>query len=198
MTPEQREHARLWKKFGAQSRLLDTKRSVFISGDLMAVPPTKNLADVAYELTCTSDVVALGDVTALKANPTEDGRFIFTDYNVRLVRIFKAPPSLRLQPEHNVTVTRPGGELRVDGAPVVARINLYPFLTIGQRYLLVLKYLSASGALQSDTHTGTFRVTGTRAKNLSSLHATDADLSGAGIATDRLFPAVAAAAARCK
>ena len=88
------------------------------------------------ELGCDVDDVFVGAVESVEAFPTEDGGFLFSEYQVSLGERFGGRRTARPGPFPSlVTIVRPGGTVNVDGVEIRADINTFPRLNAGSTYL---------------------------------------------------------------
>ena len=80
---------------------------------------------------------------------TEDGDFVFTDYEVNIEDVLKDNEFAHLIPNINLTLTQPGGKVRLGGYIIEAEDASFRPLVIGGRYTLFLKFIPATGAYAS-------------------------------------------------
>jgi len=88
--------------------------------------------------------VFLGEVLSVEVFPTENGAFLFSDYQVRPTQVIRATKGSKFVKGANVSVSRPGGQITVDGRQFSATHNVYPPLRIGATYLFFTEYLPKS------------------------------------------------------
>jgi hypothetical protein len=158
MTPKQREHSRLYKRYDTGrkiTKLLQTEKGdVWLSrlsplgADLLnGVLPT--VADEVKRITCSADVVVLGIVKSKLSQITEDDSFVFTDYEILVQETLKDSNPSPIQPNQEITVTRPGGTVSVKGRIVTALDESFQPLKIENQYVLFLRSVSGSDAYSS-------------------------------------------------
>lgn len=174
MTPEQIEHSKLFSNFSQDAQVLEDSEVGIVhtrSSDSPnhgfgfpipddAVPEAKpSMQTVVDELACGSDAVFVAAAIDSVSNPTADGTFLFTDSRVRVSEVLLSKVGT-LPSGAIVTVTRPGGEVRVPPTGRVVRHvpPAFPLLDQGQRYVFFTKYVQATRAYRSHELTGTFRL----------------------------------------
>jgi hypothetical protein len=159
MTARQRAHARHFTKSQlGSSRMLDELQSVDVHEDGW-VAPTQPTLDVLADLACASDAVLSGHVRSVQSFPTEDGRFLFSEYAVEALRVFRSMSRAGTRGTV-LTVIRLGGEMTIDGRPVTATISSFPALSTNRRYLLFLKYHSDTDTFETASPAGTLEIRG--------------------------------------
>ena len=153
VTPQQKEHSKLYKNFGSNRKLSDPNFGRTHIYDLVVpsswnrrhIHPTEFLGRIA----CEADAVIIGTLTDEAAMLTENDSFVFTDYTVQIDEILKDNPSARLITGDSVTVTRPGGTLEIEGRKVQATLDGFNPFNAGRRYLLYLRFMPLTGAYQA-------------------------------------------------
>lgn len=90
------------------------------------------------ELINGADLIVVGEVLDDRARLTEDGAGVFTDYTVELQRVI-ADASGRVAPGQRLTLTRPGGQLHVEGVAVNFETLDFPPLPWLVAHLLFLR-----------------------------------------------------------
>jgi hypothetical protein len=180
MTARQRAHARHFTKSQlGSSRMLDELQSVDVHEDGW-VAPTQPTLDVLADLACASDAVLSGHVRSVQSFPTEDGRFLFSEYAVEALRVFRSM-SRAGTPGTVLTVIRLGGEMTIDGRPVTATISSFPALSTNRRYLLFLKYHSDTDTFETASPAGTLEIRGQQLIPTDRVAATDEAAMADGI-----------------
>lgn len=120
------------------------------------------------ELVRASDVVIRGKVTKKASQITEDGAFIFTDYDVSVMEILKDNSASPLAPGSTITVTRPGGKVVVEGIIVKARDRYFGPLPLSDHpVLLFLRYIPETAAYKAINSFGAFEVDGSSIRPLT-------------------------------
>jgi hypothetical protein len=170
------EHSKLYKQYPGRGDLLRLAEKT--SGDvevLTEIPqkmfqsdaPPVQLGDVLRELTNKSDAVMIGVVKDRASFFTAEGTFIFTDYGLVVEQILKNNPASPLHSFDEVNVTRPGGEIQLNGHSVRAFDQSLAPLAVGSRYLLFLDYVPSTGAYKAFNSQGSFRVQGSKTAKLT-------------------------------
>jgi hypothetical protein len=166
MSDREREHARMFAQYKTSVRIIDAGTSVHRNstpyrGFGSRVP--KQPFEALQALKCRSEAVFEGQVIGAKSLPIEDGTFLFTDYQVQVLRVFRALDAGGAEFPRNgqvITLTRPGGRLSIDGKEVAATHDLFPLLKRTQTYFFFAKHIKASGAFHSTDWNSTFERTG--------------------------------------
>ena len=113
------------------------------------------------ELVRASDAVIRGRVTKKLSQVTEDGAFIFTDYDMELREVLKNSSAIPLAIGATITVTRPGGKVVTDGIVVKASDQAFgPLPLDGRTVLLFLRYIPETGAYRATRDVGAFEADG--------------------------------------
>lgn len=81
-----------------------------------------------------------GTVSSSESHPIEDGSFFFTDYTIRVTKVFRKPPNRALRPGDDIVVGTPGGQMMIDGVLVSAGSNVDAVLTRDRNYLILGNY----------------------------------------------------------
>lgn len=157
MTERQREHSKLFKGYGTGKKLRELSAEIpsgvkVKKGSDLPVGeegPAQSMAGFLGELACNADAVIVGVVKDKSSQLTEDGEFVFTDYDLTVEQVIKDNKLSHLEPNVLLTVTRPGGRIQLSGHLVEAEDASFKFLTKGQRYVLFLKFVPQTGAYTS-------------------------------------------------
>jgi hypothetical protein len=183
MTATQRAHSKLNGTYKSNARLLDEVVSAVIDlAPALSENPLPQTADEALATeVCDVDAAFIGVVDGVTPNPTEDGTFLFTDYDVRVLDVLKSPAQGHMTPPHRVIVTRPGGALLVEKELVRASINTLPLLTMSQRYLFLASYLPQTQTYSAASPKAVLKLEGTKLKSLGPAYAVTRDLDSSGI-----------------
>lgn len=161
ITEKQKEHSKLYNgrgsvgsnktlrdraaKEGAEIQILGTELS---NADISSQDFLKNLA-------CKSDVIVVGKVTSKASQFSEDGGFIFTDYEIDVEKFLKNNNTQNID-KSSITITRPGGAVQVNGHISRAADTAFKPLQLGNRYLLFLHSIPNTGAYQTLGGDGSF------------------------------------------
>lgn len=109
-------------------------------------------------LASKADAVVIGTVTNKSSQLTENGAFVFTDYDLTIEEVLKENGTDSIQSHSSIVMTRPGGRILLEGRIVTARDRAFKPLAIGGRYLLFLKYLPTTGAYYAVNNKGSFEL----------------------------------------
>jgi hypothetical protein len=170
------EHSKLYKQYPGRGDLWRLAEKT--SGDVEVVTeipqkmfqsdaPPIQLGDILRELTNKSDAVLIGVVKDRASFVTAEGTFVFTDYGLAVEQILKNNPASLLHPFDKVSVTRPGGEIQLNGHSVRAVDQSLAPLAVGGRYLLFLDYVPITGSYKAFNSQGSFRVQGSKTTKLT-------------------------------
>jgi hypothetical protein len=151
MTPTQRIRSRTFAQFDSGSRLLDEGVSVAESELPYGEPDPPSELEVLARVACDSAALFAGVVRSAVTNPTENGTWLFTDYEVLVEEVLRARPSIGVREGDTVVLSRVGGVLTVDGEEISATSSGYPLLQLRHRYLFAADYLSDAGSFRTST-----------------------------------------------
>ena len=170
MTEKQKEHSKLYKK-EFESRRNQKIKDIAASGtgDVKVVIMAEGEVDSPYapafslpafleRNVCEANAIIIGTVKSKDSQLTEDGEFIFTDYEISVGRVLKNNPAASITAGGNITVTRAGGEMLLDGKKVTAVSEYLKPLEVGEQYLLFLRFIPITGAYKADNNRGSFQL----------------------------------------
>jgi hypothetical protein len=171
LTEQQRKHSKLYVAYG---RDFPKKISEFIPqgqsqvqriGIGLGAGPklTESVSPKDYfsGMVTASDAVILGRVIKKVSQITEDDTFIFTDYEVVIMEVFKNNTASLTDMGNTITVTRPGGKVLVGTAIMEATDELFlPLPESSREVILFLKYLPETGTYQTERYNGSFEFVG--------------------------------------
>lgn len=162
VTAKQKEHGKLYKGYGGGTNLreLATKRA----GDITIVetPPIQFDFDgrppFLTAITCDADAVVIGVIKdRSQSQLTEDESFIFTDYGMVIEEIIKDNSAAPLQLSSVITVSRPGGEIKLNGKSVHAIDESFKPFEVNQQYALFLRFVPSTGGYRAFSN-GSFQL----------------------------------------
>jgi len=170
MTQKQREHSKRFSQRYAYRK--DQKlRNLSGRGDIQVTigigdkprstsAPPFNLYEFLKNMTCDADAVLIGQVKDKVSQLTENGEFTFTDYEVTVEEILKNKTEAPIIPQSNITVTRQGGAIKLNGKIIRGLdLSFKPF-EIGSRVLLFLRFIPETGAYETFRSEGSFMLVG--------------------------------------
>lgn len=129
--------------------------------------PEKYFGDLAH----SSDAIIRGRVIKKTSQITEDGGFVFTDYDVSVSQVIKNNPIAPLKSGGVVTVTWPGGKVLIEGVIVKALDQNFGLPSINNRDLvLFLRFIDETGAYGPANCRGGFELEGFSIRPLTSAH----------------------------
>jgi hypothetical protein len=166
MTDKQRQHSKLFKHSGAPLREIAAKQNGDIEveeglGLITRLPTTSSQRPIFLSAICNADAVLVGTLTDKSSQLTDEGNFIFTDYQVNVSEIIKDNLTARIKVGDVITGTRDGGAIELNGRIFRAHREDFAPPSIGQRYLLFLRFIPATGAYLMYGN-GTFEMDGQR------------------------------------
>lgn len=172
-----KEHSKLYKQYNRRERKL-TELAATATSDFAVVEgvpqrafrpdsPRLDSRSLIQQLTCKADAVVSGVVKSKTSQLTEDENFIFSDYDVLVEGVLKNNPAAPIQPNTRLSVTRPGGTVRLNGLNVSARDEVYRRLDVGSRYLLFLQYVPVAGTYSASDSGGGFELKGNKISKLT-------------------------------
>lgn len=170
MSDKQKEHSKLYRKHKGIGKLTDlVKREGNNTSDgleVIQLPPLREVTPggrisvpgaFLNTLAGSADAVVIGTVTDKTSQLTENGTFVFTDYDLTVEEVLKSRDA-SIQPQGSIVVTRPGGRILLQGRVVSAVDRVFHPFSIGGRYLLFLKFLPSTGAYHAVSDQGSFRL----------------------------------------
>jgi hypothetical protein len=175
MTKKERKHSKLFEIPGGK-RLKDR---VANDGDVrteqevpfMITPRYATIQDYLQSLACKTDAVIIGTVKSKASQLTEQGTYIFTDYEITVTDVLKNNASSPIQTNADITVVRAGGAVKLKDNGRLLRVDSETErpLKVGDRYILFLKFIPDTGAYSAVGHTGenSFEIDGDKVKQVS-------------------------------
>ena len=163
MSAKQKRHSKFFKGY---TKVLGEKKLQDLSAEKGDVEVNYELGDVMYyrnineaaileRLACAADTVVLGTVQNKSSQLIEDGTFTFTDYELHVEEVIKDNKADPIQSGSNITITRPGGSVLLNGHTIRAVDFRRGLLMPKERYLLFLKYLPDTNSYFSFSDTAT-------------------------------------------
>ena len=164
LTEKQKQHSKLYdKSMRSRKKLSDS------TGDLqmgIAAPwaepvddtPSTSTEEFLKTATCEAHAIVIGRVKSKTSMLTEDGRFVFTDYELQVEEKIRDNPDAPIQPESVITVSRPGGAVELDGKTFRVTDESFKALEVNGRYLLVLRFIPTTGAYHAINSHGSFEL----------------------------------------
>ena len=181
ISEKQKQHRQLYRDYRGTGKLQDLLNRQANNNDELTVAlipgppelsprgtsatPTKILDKLAAE----ADAVVVGVVKDKASQLTENGTFIFTDYDLSVEEVLKDNHAAHVEPQTSLTVTRPGGKVALNGRAVTAIDRSFKRLAVGGRYLLFLRYVPATGAYQALNDKGSFEIDNNKVAALTEL-----------------------------
>lgn len=160
------QHKKLYQEYHSSENLINATRAgkdvdietgqvrpLFgTTSESLAAEPTYPDPEL-HAIACGADSIMVGQPTSSETDLTESQDFLYTDYRFRVESVLKTSPGLTNGGE--IIVTRPGGELTLNGRKVKTKALDFPLFEIGTRYLLFLRYLPETGTYRA-YRSGTF------------------------------------------
>jgi hypothetical protein len=166
MTEKQKQHSKLFKHSGAKLRDLAARQDGDVEveeglGLIMRMPATGPQRPVFHSAVCNADAVVIGVSSDKSSQLTDEGNFVFTDYQITVGEIIKDNSVAPISTGGVITGTRDGGTIELDNRIFRAKRQDFDPPIVGQRYLLFLRFIPATGAYLMYGN-GTFQLEGQR------------------------------------
>lgn len=161
MTDKQRKHSRIFKGFiyvtgGRKLRdLIGNQNEIHVEkeiGDVQAPrgPDLRMYLQTYFKkVICGADAIVIGTTVSKSSQLTDDGTFTFTDFEFSPEDVLKANSSVLLGVGNSITITRPGGSVKLNGRIIRGQDHNNEPLQVGRRYLLFLRLIPDTGAFQA-------------------------------------------------
>jgi len=176
LTGKQKAHSKLYKEYRGGRKIRDVAATAtsdtgirigtpLRGGDPHSPPP--NRQQLLASLSCDADSVVIGTVKSNSSQLTEDEDFIFTDSELTVSEILKNNPAAPIQPHSDITITRPGGKVHINGRQIEALDVSFMPLKRGERYLLFIKFVPSTGAYKAINSVSSFQLRGDKIEKLT-------------------------------
>ncbi|MDQ3665938.1 MAG: hypothetical protein M3410_04925 [Acidobacteriota bacterium] len=175
ITEKQREHSRLYKEYNTGKRISELvaemgdvrirRNSPLSGGD-----PTGFSADpheFLRGLVCDADAVLIGKVKDKSSHMSEDESFVYTDYEMSVTKVLKDNSAAHIEADADISITRPGGVIRVNGRTVEAIDNSFAPLTVKGHYLVFLRFMPVTATYRALGSQGSFELRGKEINKLT-------------------------------
>lgn len=157
LTDLQKQHSKLYSQYRREEKIRDLAaelqedvqllRGIPLSGGYPGMPNFK-LESFLASTSCEADAIIVGRVSSGSSQITEDGTFLFTDYELQIKKVFKNNLHSRITRLGNLIVTYPGGVVQLNNRIIRAEDRSFLLLKPGGEYLLFLKFIPETGAYQ--------------------------------------------------
>lgn len=147
MAPKLKKHSKLYKKYRFEKKLPERiqnkdiiKMERFSECEaLTGSEPPFDLYRVLQEMSVSSSAIIVGTVENKTSQLTEDEDYVFTDYEISVVRVLKNNDADTIREHSKITFTRPGGTVILNGHLIWAVDDDYLPLKHGLTYLIFLQ-----------------------------------------------------------
>jgi hypothetical protein len=151
LSAKQKVHSKLFKHHGPKLRDIATTRKGAIeveeevgfvidtSGSTPNVPVLQSAVENA-------DAIVVGVLKSKSSQLTEEGNFIFTDYEMAVEEVIKNNSTSPMQINGLITVTRDGGSVEIKGRIFTAKRQDFKPTFVGNRYLFFLRFIPETGS----------------------------------------------------
>jgi len=95
---------------------------------------------------CNADAIVVGTLKSESPQLTEDESFLFTEYIMSVSDVIKNNAAADIQSSADITVIREGGIGLINGRTIRAEREGFKLFTVGNQYLLFLRYIPETGA----------------------------------------------------
>jgi hypothetical protein len=180
LTERQQKHSKLYSVYQERTNKKISEIIAHREGKVLgielhvglgAIPEEDTPENYFGKLASESDAIIRGRVTKKVSQITEDDTFIFTDYDLVVMEVFKSNTTSPLEVGKNIVVTRPGGKVVVDEIIMKDRDHSFlPLPTNNQDVLLFLKFIPETGAYQATRATGSFELDGEKLRPLTKVY----------------------------
>lgn len=151
LSAKQKAHSKLFKHHGPKLRDIAAKRTGVIEVeeevglviDTRASTPDVPVLQSAVK---NADAVVVGVLKSKSSQLTEEGNFIFTDYEMSVEEVIKNNSISPIQINSVITVTRDGGAVDIKGRIFTAKRGDFKPTLVGNRYLFFLRFVPETGA----------------------------------------------------
>ena len=151
MTEKQRQHSTLFKHSGPKLRDIAARQNGDVEveeglGLMMRLPATGPQRPVFHSAVCNADAVVIGILNDKSSQLTDGKNFVFTDYQITVEEIIKDNAVAPIPTASVITGTRDGGAIELNNRIFWAKREDFDPPIVGQRYLLFLRFIPATGA----------------------------------------------------
>lgn len=143
--------SKLTKRSGKLSQARPGDFDVVLNASVQppGIPRTK--AQVIEEWVCSADIVLIGRAGNKTVHLNEEESLVYSEYEISVQDIIKSNPNIPIQVNNLIQITRPGGNIRLDGRLIRFMDGLHSPLQNGKSYLLFLKYVpEVNGYIPTD------------------------------------------------
>ena len=162
----QNEHGKLFKHSGRQLLEIAATRAGDIevveeTGYVIQIPNSARVVPTFQSALCKANAVVIGTLQTKTSALTDQGNFIFTDYDVTVDEVIKNNVSSPIAVGSTIVTTRDGGAVELNKRIFRATRGDFDPPVVGNRYLLFLRFIPQTGSylmygngsfeLQSDT-----------------------------------------------
>jgi len=164
MNEKQRQHSKLFKHSGTKLRDLAARQNGDVEveeglGLMTVLPVAGPQRPLFHSAVCNADAVVIGTLNDKTSQLTDEGSFVFTDYQITVQEVIKNNSVAPLQAADVITGTRDGGVVELNNRIFRAKREDFDPPVVGQRYLLFLRFIPATGAYLMYGN-GTFQLDG--------------------------------------
>ncbi len=93
------------------------------------------------KLSCEADAIVVGKVNKKQSHLSVDETFVYTSYDFQIKRVIKDNSVSPIDVNNTITVTRPGGFIKIDEQEIQFDDASYKSLELNKEYLLFLKFV---------------------------------------------------------
>ncbi|MFM9903611.1 MAG: hypothetical protein ACKVQJ_03455 [Pyrinomonadaceae bacterium] len=192
ITPEEREYSKEYKKLyeatmitklselaalgnsrGTKTELqtyIEQESPYFFGND----PNT--ISEFLLKKGCSADAIVVASASKKVAHLSEDETFVYTQYETVIKDILKNNSSFPIAPNGTISLTRPGGLIKLEGQVIRVEDKNAARLELNKDYLLFLRYVpTANGYMMSD-YDADFAIDGNSTRSLARAGAAPAEV----------------------
>ncbi|HBB94333.1 MAG TPA: hypothetical protein DC054_02990 [Blastocatellia bacterium] len=164
ITERQRQHSKLYdKSIRSRKKLSDSPGDLQLNitapwVEAVNDSPSTSTEEFLRTATCEAQAIVIGRVKNKTSMLTEDGRFVFTDYELQVEETLRDNRDAPIQPESVLIISRPGGAVELDGKTFRVTDDSFEPMEANGRYLLLLRFIPTTGAYQAINSHGSFEL----------------------------------------
>ncbi len=141
----QKEHGKLFKHAGRKLQEIAASQPGDVEvieeeGYVIQMPKTSRLPTFISAL-CNADAVIIGSLKSKSPQLTQQGNFIFTDYEVIIDEVIKNNLNSSIDAGSTIITTRDGGAIKINDRVLRAKRADFDPPVVGNRYLLFLRFI---------------------------------------------------------
>lgn len=176
-TDKEKEYSKEYRKIysdraGKKITEIKQKGNIGVSIGVGSYPRSKDEGVISInqfleKLSCQTDTIVEGVIRNKKSHLSDDETFVFTEYNFDVKKVLKNNAKLTIGTNQTISITRPGGLIKVDNQLIKFEDLNYEPLKINREYLLFLKFVPLAKGYVTASPEGDFLLDNNMFKSLS-------------------------------